>query len=958
MTPGPDPEIGSGLVDDLFALPTLEQRSALLRAARLLDAEGLNRLLDIAERWVHADPGKAHRLAALCAGIADRASAPAAVPRAAYVRGQAYSLNGEFEAGLSMAEEAYEGYVALGMNLEALRTYVGRMSVLVELGLYHETLDAGQLVLDSLEGAGALDVAPTEEQSKLLSALVHQNRGICYEFMGRYQEALGAYAAAEEHYRDLGMSERLGEILDNRGGILLHLGRGNEALAAHEAAATVFAEADLTLSYAMALNNIGEAHRRLANYARALESFEQAHRLYESLDALRDKSTLLLFTANTYLELNLYPEALATYQEANKLLRDMGLAHDQAQALWGMGSALVATSRFEEAEEALDEAANLFADADNVPLLSGVMLERASLLAAHGDRESALDAARRALGLLSGGEWPVQRVYAHLRLADLLLPNTAEAEPHLIAANGLAERLSLPQLRYRLSERLGRLRRLQGREEEAQKLLEAAVEEIERQRGTVTQDAMRASFLRDKTAAYEELLRLHLDRDDVESLWCAFTVAERAKSRALVDLLGGVEMRVAASSDPEVEGRIRELQADLNATYNQLFGFAHRPVQELQGRVAELETKISRLRLRVPSSDPFMDPVSLTDVREGFSSEATLLSYHVSGDEIVAFVIAGNEVRIVRNLGPVAEVAKLLQRLRTHMNRFRAGSEFAERHMALLERSTREVLASLYAALVAPVEALLEEMRARTSYGAGATDELVVVPHGSLHQVPFHALFDGEGYLLERFQISYAPSARVYSLCQKRAPRRPGKALVMSVADPLIPAVEKEARAVARYLPVAEVLSDERATSDALRNASSSCSVLHLACHGLFRADNPMFSSLKLRDGWLTAADVMQLDLAGARVTLSACESGRNEVFVGDEPIGLTRAFLGVGVSSLVVSLWLVQDEATALLMESYYERLRGNARPVEALRSAQLAVKDEYPHPYYWAPFVLVGQR
>ncbi len=119
-----------------------------------------------------------------------------------------------------------------------------------------------------------------------------------------------------------------------------------------------------------------------------------------------------------------------------------------------------------------------------------------------------------------------------------------------------------------------------------------------------------------------------------------------------------------------------------------------------------------------------------------------------------------------------------------------------------------------------------------------------------------------------------------------------------------------------------------------------------------------MFSSIKLHDGWLTAADVMQLDLASTLVTLSACESGRNEVFAGDELIGLTRAFLGVGASTLVVSLWVVQDETTSSLMEKYYERLRdGAAGPAEALRAAQLAIKDEHPHPYYWAPFVLVGK-
>ena len=119
-----------------------------------------------------------------------------------------------------------------------------------------------------------------------------------------------------------------------------------------------------------------------------------------------------------------------------------------------------------------------------------------------------------------------------------------------------------------------------------------------------------------------------------------------------------------------------------------------------------------------------------------------------------------------------------------------------------------------------------------------------------------------------------------------------------------------------------------------------------------------MFSSLKVGDGWLAARDVIRLDLAGALVTLSACESGRNEVYAGDELMGLTRAFLGAGATTLVASLWLVQDETTAELMENWYEHLSEGVGRATALRNAQLALKDKFPHPYYWAPFVLIGQR
>jgi tetratricopeptide (TPR) repeat protein len=960
VTPVSDQKVDVRFVEELLALSTLEQRSTFLHTAGLLHAEGLERLLDFAERLVHSDPRKAHRLAALCADLADRAAAPTAVPRASYIRGQTYAANGELDAALRMAEAAHAGYIACGKNLEALRTHVGRMSVLLELGLYREALDAGQIVLDTLNGRGELEITPTRQQADLLTALVHQNRGGCYEYIGLYEEALVAYAAAEGRYRVLGMTDRLGEILDNRGAILLLLGRGKEALAAHEAAAAIFAAAGLTLSHAKALSNIGEANRQLADYRRSLDAFERARRLYDSLGALADKGLLLIDTAGAYLELNLYAEALAAYQKAHALLRHTGMVHDRARALWGIGSTLIARSEFEEAETALVEAADLFAAADNAPLLSGVMLEQAALQEARGDHGAAVATVRRALSLVSERDWSVQRVYAHLRLADLLLPDDSEAESHLLEASRLAERLALPHLRYRLNERLGSLRRLQGRDEEARVLLEAAVDEIERLRGTVAHETMRASFLRDKTTAYEELLKLHLASGGDEDSHSAFAIAERAKSRALVDLLTGVVQGSATLADDAVEGRIRDLQSDLNVTYGRMFGGTDddMPLPDLRGRAVELEREISQLRLRAAATSDLFAPPAASDSLQHLPPDVTLLAYHLVGDEIVTFFHGQGGIRVVRNPGSAATVARLVQQLDVQWDRLGTGREFAERHMALLERSTQRVLTSLYEELIESLEPLLEETVDRTSDRTEASRKLVIVPHGLLHRVPFHALFDGGSYLLERFEVSYAPSAKVYSLCQGRIPRGFDKALVLGVADPSIPAVAEETQAVVKHLPAAELLRDQQATVEALRLKVPGCGVLHLACHGMFRVDNPMFSSLKVGDGWLAASDVIRLDLEGALVTLSACESGRNEIYAGDELMGLTRAFLGAGATTLVASLWLVQDETTAELMENWYEHLSQGVGRATALRNAQLALKDKFPHPYYWAPFVLIGRR
>ena len=963
MTPGS--EVSADLVDDLLSLPTQALQADLLRARGLLDAEGLDLLLDVADGLLNNDPGKARLLAELCARLAGSANAPAAVPRAAYILAGAHDLNGEFEEELRLTRFAHDGYVGLGMHLEALRTNVGKMGTLLDLGRYQEALDAGRVVLSALESEGELGAKPAERDSDLLAALVHQNRGICYEFMGQYDEALRAYAFAEGLYRDLGMTERLGEIFDNRGRVLSYLGRGNEALASHQAAAVIFDEAGSTLSHAMSLSNIGETHLRLANYMSGLDAFEQARRSLGSSDAHAVEYFLLRNIADAYLALNLHSEALAAYREVDVLLRSVGMEHDRARALWGMGSALIARFESDTAEEVLDEAARLFDAAENIPMLSGVMLEQAALLETRGDREAALAMARRALQLVSEEDWPVQQVYASLRLADLLMPDTALAEPHLLAARRLAERLALPQLRYRSNERLGHLRRLQGRDEEARVLLEAAVDEIERLRGAVARDAVRSSFLRDKTAAYEDLLMLHLASEDDERVRLAFAVAERAKSRALVDLLTGVVERArAGATDPELAQHIRTLQADLDGIYSELLGGSGgerlTPFSTLHTRAVELEQEISRSRLQARAGTPDLFAASMPpdDIQGQIPPDVILLAYHVVAGEVLAFVNARGRIRIARGLGRADEIQRLLQKLDIQWERFRAGQAFAGRHMAVLERSARQVLGALYDELVAALEPLLAEAVAQVSEEGAGIPKLAIVPHGLLHQVPFHALFDGERHLIERFEISYAPSATVYALCQGRETQGRSGAAVFGVDDPLIPAAIAEARAVAGCFPEVEVRTGEGAAIGALRKAVPGSGVVHLACHGLFRSDNPMFSALKLHDGWLTAAEVMDLDLGGALVTLSACESGRGEVVGGDEVLGLARAFLGAGAATLAVSLWLVQDETTAALMSRWYEQLRNGKGRAAALRAAQLELKERHPHPYYWAPFVLIGKR
>jgi CHAT domain-containing protein len=479
------------------------------------------------------------------------------------------------------------------------------------------------------------------------------------------------------------------------------------------------------------------------------------------------------------------------------------------------------------------------------------------------------------LALIGKQDWPVQRIYAYLRLADLL-PDAPTTEPLLQEAQQLAEALPLPNLRFRVWQRLGRLYLLEGREAEAETMLTTAVAEIERLRGTLARQTLRASYLQDKTAVYANLAQLYLARGDQTSLEQAFAVIEQAKSRALVDLLSGaVETRLQDDIDPALAGRLQSLQADLHAIYNEALrdsseGDRTARLAALNDRATDLEQEISRLRLQIesgPVAASLMQPLPFTTLRQTLRPNQTLLAYHLLDDELLAFVYRAGELRVVRQPDSLASLKNHLVSLTVEWQRFQADPAFIQRHLPRLTQSAQHILQALHQLLIAPLTELL-----------AGSEQLVIIPHGLLHHLPFAALFDGRSYLIDQFELTIAPSVTVLNLCRARTPRLDGRAAIFGVDDPLIPFALQEAEAVSGYLPQARLHLNERATLNTLKSETADCTLLHLACHGLFRQDNPLFSALKLHDGWLTAAEAMQLKLPGAFVTLSACESGRSEV--------------------------------------------------------------------------------
>jgi len=322
----------------------------------------------------------------------------------------------------------------------------------------------------------------------------------------------------------------------------------------------------------------------------------------------------------------------------------------------------------------------------------------------------------------------------------------------------------------------------------------------------------------------------------------------------------------------------------------------------------------------------------------------TLVEYYSTGDRLIAALVTRERIKITA-VSRVSRILHFLHLLRFQLSKFRMGAAYTHRFEQPLLSATQGHLEALYTELIAPIR---EHLTAK---------HLIFVPHGALHFLPFHALRDGDEYLCDRHTISYTPSATVFALCQEKTGGDIPNSLVMGIPDERAPHILNEVQSVATLLPHPELFLGSQASSQILRERGSASNLLHIATHGTYRQDNPMFSGIRLGDGYLNLNDLYQIRLPAKLVTLSGCATGMNFVSAGDELLGLQRALFYTGATSLLLSLWDVHDKTTSELMREFYAHYIQTSDMACALQSAMKHLRQQNPHPYFWAPFVLVGK-
>lgn len=244
---------------------------------------------------------------------------------------------------------------------------------------------------------------------------------------------------------------------------------------------------------------------------------------------------------------------------------------------------------------------------------------------------------------------------------------------------------------------------------------------------------------------------------------------------------------------------------------------------------------------------------------------------------------------------------------------------------------------------------------------------LLIVPHGLMHLVPLHAMCRKAGtgwrYIIDDFEVVYAPSCGVLKQCVRDSSGLPPYDNLVAFADPdsSLREARDEVEEIRRYFPASTVFIGVQATTDSVVKHGPKGDVLHFSCHGFFDSLRPLDSYLAMADGRMTLSRIFEelRTRRGALVTLSACETGMVFPDRTDEYVGLPSGFLFAGSSCVIGSLWPVFDTCAAMLMKETYARiLNDNEPPATSLCAAQRSLKKEvaYSHPYYWAPFQVVG--
>lgn len=943
----------------LLAAPTGDARLQLInRYPDLIDDAAAECIKQAVESAIHANLQEAIELVNLLETAAKVSGSELHRALSLLAKGNVHNIGmAEYVTAIEYYDLALEIYGTLGHEIGIGRVKLGRLWALSCLGRYEEAF---------VDGEDSLHILRSAQQWKLLAitminlSAVHQRNGSDESALGWLEQAA---LIVKNHLPE--NHELLSWINQNQAISLRNAGRFEESTQASLSALARMKLLGQPIEAARAQQNLAMTYYLLGRYNEALINLEDAYMVFVADHRWANALVVELYKTDCLLQLRRFEDVIEICQRALQQFREMGLEQLTGEVLVNQATARTKRGEYDLAIPVLSEAMAIFEKLNQPLWIAIVQLDLALVYQSTGEFRRCIDYAIAATDEFQQRQFPSKEADAWLVAAATALQSgeLVNAERWIKKAVEIGQAKELPFTIFQCHRLSGQLLELQDKQVEAMIAYDRAITELEKLRSTLMLEH-RPNFLADKGSVYEAVVHLCLEQDNNEQ---ALDYAERAKSSALVELLDrrlDLKIRARRPEDQTLVEELQQLRTERDRLQNGVMNTHLTSLRESNAdtiqpsyvQLVAIEKKLTSTwhKLLTYNADYAWEANLLSthsvSIQEYLPENTILVEYFVMKGKLVAFVVGSNSIVAYQLPGTWYEIQKLLQKWQLSIQ-----SMFQNplQRAAKLIGNARGILLRLYQSLIAPLAHNLK------------TKRLIIVPHGSLHYAPFHAFFDGQNYLVEQFEISYLPSASLLRLIQAKESKNKEILVYGNSCQLSLPNIASEAHAIARSLKTKPYLDGELSKSE-LMDAMQWANIIHLATHGQFHPENPIFSGLQLEDGWLTTLDVFNLQLDASLVTLSGCNTGRNHILGGDEVSGLMRAFLSAGARSLILSLWPVEDSSSAWFMEHFYGLRQQNIPTSTALRQAQLAcIREEVPdhinpallsHPFFWAPFFLVG--
>lgn len=793
----------------------------------------------------------------------------------------------------------------------------------------------------------ALQIArETKDRSSEATALA--SLGEIRDSLGDRHGALRDYSEALRIRRETSGGMGTATLLGGIASICADLGEIDRSITLYEEAIKASETDGEPESAHGALSGLASIYQLRAEPLKALSYYQRTLALARAIKHKSREAGALLGIAGVYYSFNQPEQALKANHAAADIFRAVEDPGGEAAVLTNLATIYNEMGRRREALDYLNRALEQHRATENRAGQARTLQEIGDYHRAAGDLIKALGAYTEALELTTATENRIEgaMVCYSLGVTYTLQGDYQKASEYCLRGLSLIRSVGGRRGEAELLTSLGYLREKQGDLQEADALYEQAIAVREQIRTASRLEEFKTEVAAEYVELYSHAILLKIKLGKASE---AFDLSERAKARALLDQINGVRIAMRTSADRELIEQEQSLRFELASLEKKLRdemagGGSPEARAPLAQRLNQGRQDYAEIVIRLKASNPEYaelqgySPISRVEIQRLLGAETTLLSYYVTASKTLVFVLTRDSFNVV-------EIPAGEKELRDAIDWFR--------NFASLRGPVPASLRQLDGWLIAPVRQQVK------------TPRVCVIAHGVLHRLPFAALYDGKTYFGEQHTIYYLPAASLLPSIKNRNQQAGKRMLALAQANaagwPSLRYVDREADAIARLYQGKALLTGQASKAEFLRLAGD-YDILHIASHAELNTRSPLFSRILLtpdQNGGqgLEVREIYELNLSHTGlVVLSACETQLGAQSRGDDIIGLNRAFIYAGAATVIASLWTVDDQATGLLMRSFYTHLKRGMGKAEALRMAQTETRRQFPNPYYWAAFVLTG--